>query len=399
MPEQNGERREPRGDLSAAREKDTGNMLWGITVLAVAALGAVIAYGYQYSFRGALLAFLCAVLGYAIGGVVGFLFGFPRYSDAAAVQTVEDLKAALASSSSADKAESGRGHSPIRHSTNLERITDWLMTMIIGATVINLKNLAEWLSERFKSLGDSIISTGVASGHGSSADSIAAGALLVLPFMVAGFLCMYLWARRYLPRAWREADDDLYRSLAKKTEKLDKVAEHIRAVQEEQTRQIDELKYAVNPSVLKRFQETMTRFGADSTAVEDVMGRYRKASSWADEPLKGLGPAISNGFHLSATVSRETDGVNPFRVDIRISRVDNIEFSAAIAMLYHNSYDNPIEITVYQGPAFLDSTWIEDAYTIGAMVVTEKGGTTLLSLDLEALPNLPEGFVYRPERK
>lgn len=371
------------------KQSATWIMLLCILIACGFAMVMCIIYGYLYSGRGALLAFLASLLGFAIGGISGFLFGFPRYSDPSSIQNLEDLKKALAQND--PKAAESRT-SPIRQSTNLERITDWLMTMIVGATVVNLKDLTSWAHVQFESLTKAIVYSGTSSIPTDSVSSAAPGALVVLPFVVGGFLSLYLWARRYLPREWRNADEELY------AKKVDALVE-AQKVHEQQITKLETVTYRVDATLLKRFQESMARFGADSSVIDDVVARYRIANAYQEDPMKGFGKAESDEFKMSVQIREEKDNTDdPFSVDIAIERVDGQQFGAVVAMLYHNSFDTPIEFAPYVGERYSDQLWCEEPFTIGAVVVLDGSHKTIrLAVDLEKVSDAPANFKSKPE--
>jgi hypothetical protein len=260
------------------------------------------------------------------------------------------------------------------------------MTMIVGATVINLKDLVGWAETQFSVLTAAIVNSGDTL-ISEPVQSSAPGALLVLPFMVAGFLHLYLWARRYLPREWRDADDELY---AKKVEEL---AER----QEQQEQKLDQIKsklFAVDPNLLKPFQDTARRLNVDQTIIDEVVTRYRNAKNWSDDPIKGFGSSVAEGFQLSASVVATGDEQYPYNVSIGVSRTDQQSFSAAIVLLYHNSFDNPVEVEGhFQGAKYAGNIWATEGFTLGALVVVDESHQTIrLALDLDSLANLPAGF-------
>jgi hypothetical protein len=344
-------------------------------------------YGGQYSARGALLAFLASGLGFALGGISGFLFGFPRYTDPSAVQSIEDLKAVLGQSG--DKS-AALAKSRIRQSTNLERITDWLMTMIVGATVVSLKDLTAWAQTQFELLTKAIVYSGMTTIPADADVNSAPGALIVMPFAIGGFLSLYLWARRYLPGEWDNTEKEL---LDRVEQVLETQKSHDKAISKLET-----VTYGVDATLLKRFEESMLRFEANRQVVDDVVKRYRGASAYSDDPLAGFGLTESDGFKISAKILEEKDKTeNPFSVDLTIERLDGQPFRAVIAVLYHNSFDTPIEFAPFEGQQFTDTLWCEEPFTIGAVLVIEGTNQTVrLAIDL-AKAGGPPNFKEKPD--
>src|SRR5258706_2661373 len=149
------ESRNIRGEAGDESRGYTRNALKTIAGVTVVAMLASVIYGSLYSYKAAILAFLASLLGFAVGGLTGFLFGFPRYTEGAAVAGIEDLRNALATRDSG-AIQQGRIPQNLRPNTNLERIVDWLMTMIVGATLVSLKELVSWGTEQFQSLSAAV---------------------------------------------------------------------------------------------------------------------------------------------------------------------------------------------------------------------------------------------------
>ncbi|HEX5210161.1 MAG TPA: hypothetical protein VFW22_00310 [Pseudolabrys sp.] len=106
----------------------------------------------------------------AVGGLLGFLFGVPRTREAAAAiqqgTTAEARRAVLAAN------------------TNLERVSDWLTTLLLGATLVQIKPLIEWVGGLGANLQDHTVETLMP--------------IVVVYFLVVGFLGVYLMTRLYL---------------------------------------------------------------------------------------------------------------------------------------------------------------------------------------------------------
>jgi hypothetical protein len=97
------------------------------------------------------------------GGVLGFLFGVPR------------LRAATPQNPSAT--------SSFVPNTNLEQISDWLTKIIVGATLVQLRPLADDLNALALAIGAQL---------GTHAAATIAGAVMITYF-AGGFLWGYLW--------------------------------------------------------------------------------------------------------------------------------------------------------------------------------------------------------------
>ena len=126
------------------------------------------------------------------GGLLGFLFGVPH--------TREDGTGA---GNKEPRGNEGRqtGSSvstSYRANTSLEQISDWLSKMIVGVSLVEIKVIPGKLKEFA-----AYISKGL--GQGESEEVFALTILLY--FAVCGFVFGFLWARLYLARWFRQADE------------------------------------------------------------------------------------------------------------------------------------------------------------------------------------------------
>jgi hypothetical protein len=139
-------------------------------------------FGFPVFFGADLL--VAAAAG-AAGALFGFVFGIPRTLDPAsqaAVATAGTLPDQLAAS-----------HAVMAANTNLERISDWLTTLLIGATLVQIKDIARWVG----SLGENLIATGTAAND-------AMIPIIVIYYFALSFLGVYLITRLYLTSAFQQ---------------------------------------------------------------------------------------------------------------------------------------------------------------------------------------------------
>jgi len=126
--------------------------------------------------RGVLIA--CA--SFLVGVLLGFIFGIPR--------------ALQSQSQGQNQADTG----PTYHvNTNLEQISDWLTKIIVGVSLVELGRVPEL----FGRLG-AYLSTCL--GELCKGPSVAV--VVVVLFVVLGFLAGYLLTRLYLTGAFRRAE-------------------------------------------------------------------------------------------------------------------------------------------------------------------------------------------------
>ncbi|MBY5834755.1 hypothetical protein HFN47_35490 [Rhizobium leguminosarum] len=151
-----------------------------------AAIAFVAAFGASDGGNGSTLKvlgmnLLAAAAAGAAGAFAGFIFGIPRTLDSAAKAAVAG---AASSTSTAEKT-----NAILASNTNLERISDWLTTLLVGATLVQigpivaaLKSFADYLATEEGKLQGPIV-------------------LLLIYFFIIGFLCIYLLTRLYLTSA------------------------------------------------------------------------------------------------------------------------------------------------------------------------------------------------------
>ncbi len=113
----------------------------------------------------------------------GFVFGIPRTRDPAS-------RAAVATATSQGGAGAA-SNAIMAANTNLERISDWLTTLLIGATLVQIKDIAAWIGNLGK---------GLLQGGATANDAIIP--VIVIYFFTLAFLGVYLITRLYLTSAF-----------------------------------------------------------------------------------------------------------------------------------------------------------------------------------------------------
>jgi hypothetical protein len=115
------------------------------------------------------------------GAVIGFIFGIPRSASSPDRQPDTD----------AAGKPLPRSRATLSTNTNLERISDWLTTLLIGATLVQIKDIATWVG----GLGKDLLKTGAVAN-----DAIVP--VIVILFFCLGFLGVYLITRLYVTSAF-----------------------------------------------------------------------------------------------------------------------------------------------------------------------------------------------------
>jgi hypothetical protein len=134
------------------------------------------AENWDWSILG--VAGIVGICAFAVGALLGFLFGIPQYL------------ARGAAAAPADKAS-------YQPNTNLTQVSDWLTKIIIGVGLVQFGQLTHTIGD----LGDSLEPS-----LGGSPNGKAFGIAVVVGFFVIGFLCSYLYTRLRLQWAFAQAD-------------------------------------------------------------------------------------------------------------------------------------------------------------------------------------------------
>ncbi|MGO6757251.1 hypothetical protein ACCS42_09185 [Rhizobium ruizarguesonis] len=167
---------------AAFRPRDTSIFsIFHPSVVPMAAGRSGISWNNFFTNIGTLMFVGCGSVG--IGAILGFLFGVPRTLEAA-------NRAALADGKRSEAAT----QATLAANTNLERVSDWLTTLLIGAAIVNFSSIWSALEK----IGTTLFSADPSASYGA----IAAAAILY--GLVVGFLGAYLITRLYLTYAFRE---------------------------------------------------------------------------------------------------------------------------------------------------------------------------------------------------
>ena len=125
--------------------------------------------------------FMVAVSSYAIGNILGLIFGIPKTVQDQTGTPLEQKKLFY------------------QVNTSLEQISDWLTKMIIGAGLVELKGLTVFLVSISKKIAADI-------GY-DKAQSIIISSMLC--FFILGFFVTYFSTRLYIANALAEANAEL----------------------------------------------------------------------------------------------------------------------------------------------------------------------------------------------
>jgi hypothetical protein len=159
-------------------ESGTGRVL---LALAIPAFASIVVYSIdQESWSVLAMSLLVGACAFAVGGLLGFLFGIPQYTP----------------STAGANDEAGR-YAP---NTNLTQVSDWLTKIIIGLGLVQFGKLLDAIGDVGDALAPSL-------GGEPSGRSFAIA--VVVGYAVIGFLVGYLYTRLRLQASFRRADRTL----------------------------------------------------------------------------------------------------------------------------------------------------------------------------------------------
>jgi hypothetical protein len=173
-------------------------------VVYVVGIGCLFIVGYSFqpeksgaNFIGvSTVGLMAAGAAMLTGGLLGFLFGVPHTKQDGSRDTSGDRRTSPSQQMSSQAASV---FSTTYHAnTSLEQISDWLSKMLVGVGLVEIKVIPEKLKE---------LSTYIARGLGNGQSPEVFALTIVLYFSVCGFVFGFLWARLYLARWFREADE------------------------------------------------------------------------------------------------------------------------------------------------------------------------------------------------
>lgn len=182
---------------SMSTEKVNIQKAIGITIL-IGCFGILL-----YSLQATLWKQFLSIFGIALmiagaslfsGGLLGFLFGIPR-------SLQQQGRPEESSQSTLEESESKNEKIRVAYgaNTNLEQISDWLTKILVGVGLTQITSLPAALESYAE-----YTSISLGNFPGSKTFSI----VLLIYFLICGFLIGYLWTRLSLAPALRQADID-----------------------------------------------------------------------------------------------------------------------------------------------------------------------------------------------
>jgi hypothetical protein len=137
------------------------------------------------------LGLLVSAASFAVGALLGFLFGIPR--SAGPAPKAEGAGAEAEVKTPAEQANAAAAQRFIAN-TNLEQISDWLTKILVGVGLIQIHEVSGAVED---------LANGLAPGLGAQGFSVAV--TLLIAFSVTGFVSAYLYTRLRLQTAFERA--------------------------------------------------------------------------------------------------------------------------------------------------------------------------------------------------
>jgi hypothetical protein len=181
----------------AARRRDIARVNTILLPVLILALSTIFLKSRGNYDLGAML--LWAASSLTAGGIMGFLFGIPKSGTAGTTKEQEGKTESDATMPPTTRKETNAVPRP---NTNLEEISDWLTKIIVGLTLVHLKDIEQRVQA---------ISANAAAGFVGtpSPSAISFATALITSFAIIGFLISYLYTRLFLQGAFARSDTDL----------------------------------------------------------------------------------------------------------------------------------------------------------------------------------------------
>ena len=110
-----------------------------------------------------------------------------------------------------------------------------------------------------------------------------------------------------------------------------------------------------------------------------------------DDPLAVMaveGAHEKEGYRLGAAVKRAGNQKNWFRIELTVTRPENVTKRQEVAIVLHPTFPEPVEQTTFQGTVARHELWAYGAFTVVAQV---EGGPQLV-LNLTKIDGAPAEF-------
>lgn len=308
-----------------------------------------------------------------VGSMVGFLFGMPRAPNA-----------------SADDDLSG-SEGPVRYrpSNNLEQVSDWLTKLLIGVGLVEVKQLGGVLNRIGVAVDQSL------SGAVNGTNVITQ--IVIVIFVLLGFICSFLWTRIYYARLQTFADIGIINSLREKVglykrKLVEEEKDKNKAVSVAQGIATREIPSATpKPTEKAAGVESVDEIALPAEIQKRLNEFENSPPEWdKDTAAEIFGKAAQedNGRKFEAEIS--FDLATTLVINLRVRRLKGEPLQGPVIFCLHPTFNNPVVRVNAKGDLAETEISAAGCFTVIAIL---DGGKTILSYDLCKLPNVPEWFV------
>lgn len=362
----------------------------GLVVVGIYGAFAPATSGIAPRVTSATIALMAASAAFGAGAAFGFLFGAPRWGDSAGPGAGSGAAGSEAGAAPAGSAAAVGGGRELRPNTSLERVTDWLTTIIVGLGLVHLKDMKNEVTDLGIWLTGAIVQKEVTNAT--------PGVLIVLSFAVIGFLVFYLWSTRFLPREMGNLFDKMQKledTARKASEAASKAEEQAQTSLERLERFRNEPRFVLGTAELDENRKILVDAGFSAEDVEEVIARLSKARTWNDEPFLGFGPPELSGRRIDIKVAASPEYVGNY--DLKLSIVcsgEQLLPGAKVAYLLHQTYSQPVVVVDAAGAVQpTEMGPVAESFVIGALIQEPGKPSIRLSLDAATAPGVPPEFI------
>lgn len=341
--------------------------------LGMATIVLIFLAGSIASTRVLFTELLVAAAAIGVGALVGFLFGMPRAPNA-----------------SADDDSSGsEGQVRYRPSNNLEQVSDWLTKLLIGVGLVEVRQLGSVLNRIGVAVDQSL--------SGSVAGTNVITQVVIVIFVLLGFICSFLWTRIYYARLQTLADSEIISSLREKVglyrrKFVEEEKDKNKAVSVAQALATGEIPSATpKPTEEAAGVEAVDAIALPTEIQQKLREFENSPSEWDRDTaaeIFGQAEQEANGRKFEAEISFDLG--TTLVINLRVRRLKGEPLVGPVIFCLHPTFNNPVVRVGAKGN--LAETEISSAGWFTVIAIFD-GGKTILSYDLRKLPNVPEWFV------
>ena len=304
----------------------------------------------------------------SVGVLLGFLFGMPR-------GFADDRQDEIGNTPPTDVA--------YRPSNNLEQVSDWLTKILIGVGLVELGQLRETLRNTAQAVEVSIAA--------APAGTNVVTQVVVVTFLVLGFLASFLWTRIYYGPLQTRVDRDVISSLRGRLKQEKEEKE--KAVLVAHSLATGEI--AV-PSITPVTEIRDARFERldlsdwPEEVIEKIEEFKKSPSIWDSDPADRLFPTAleeSQGRRLGAAIV--LDLKQALVISLRVRRTAGESLTGVIVFLLHPTFSE--SVLYVEADCDTAEAKISSAGWFTVVAIMDRGNT-VLKYNLKQLPNAPAWF-------